>query len=77
MTICYLFNICHNIIKIGNLLWRCFLHVSKLPRQFINWMQQRLAYSKHNALVDIGSSNGLAPDMHHAIAWTMSGSIRY
>ena len=45
-----------------------FLHVSKLPRQFINCMQQRLAYSKHNALVNIGSSNGLAPDMHHAIA---------
>ena len=67
MTICYLFNICHNIIKICNLLGRCFVHVSKLHRQFINCMQQRLAYSKYNALVNIGSSNGLAPDMHHAI----------
>ena len=42
--------------------------VQTIPRQFINYIQQRLAYSKHNALVNIGSSNGLAPDMHHAIA---------
>ena len=45
-----------------------FSALSKLPRQFINCMQQRLAYSKHNALVNIGSSNGLAPDMPHTIA---------